>query len=280
MKKLPKAARNPKKPPTLHAFLCMSHNDPETSEIIFAKSNVEARRRHTTEQGADFSDASVTRQKHFDKYAPGPVPPKALIEDGWFFDCWACGRKISLSEDDIWADSDCIPDMKEIAEHNADIDHELAEFDRKQAELDAKDPKTPVVPSRYPRSDYDSPRYRRAQIEGRKYDPLLDPKALRFAGRAVFCHIQCQQSHYAEEAKINLAHKHAEEEAAIRYPEGTGFESKRYPFLEPSVVFHIEGLTYPVCWNPKRPEDLGVSNADKEAWDVMLKQRAKTPQPA
>src|SRR3546814_4641711 len=86
--------------------MCMSFNDPETSEIVFATSNVAARRIHTNSQGTDFADAQITRKKEFDQYAPGPVPPKALLYDGWWFDCTGCGRTLNLSDDDMWVDGD------------------------------------------------------------------------------------------------------------------------------------------------------------------------------
>src|SRR3546814_3454049 len=78
MTETPKSPKS-KKSKKLQAFMCMSCNDPETSEIVFATSNVAARRIHTNSQGTDFADAQITRKKEFDQYAPGPVPPKALL---------------------------------------------------------------------------------------------------------------------------------------------------------------------------------------------------------
>src|SRR3546814_1082248 len=91
------------------------------------------RRIHTNSQGTDFADAQITRKKEFDQYAPGPVPPKALLYDGWWFDCTGCGRTLNLSDDDMWVDGDDVDELKEMADHNARIDRELAAFDRQQA---------------------------------------------------------------------------------------------------------------------------------------------------
>src|SRR3546814_352595 len=125
MTETPKSPKS-KKSKKLQAFMCMSCNDPETSEIVFATSNVAARRIHTNSQGTDFADAQITRKKEFDQYAPGPVPPKALLYDGWWFDCTGCGRTLNLSDDDMWVDGDDVDELKEMADHNARIDRALA----------------------------------------------------------------------------------------------------------------------------------------------------------
>src|SRR3546814_16593957 len=62
MTETPKSPKS-KKSKKLQAFMCMSCNDPETSEIVFATSNVAARRIHTNSQGTDFADAQITRKK-------------------------------------------------------------------------------------------------------------------------------------------------------------------------------------------------------------------------
>src|SRR3546814_19589533 len=65
-------------------------------------------------------------------------------------------------------------------------------------------------------------------IAERQYPPLLDPKALRFIGQQTFCHVACQQDHYANVAKINIQHEEAEEAAAALFPEGSDFTCRRY----------------------------------------------------
>lgn len=260
----------------VQAFFCMCDDDPETSEIVFATTNVAARRRYASSQGCDFSEAKVTRKKIFDQFAPGPVPPQALLEDGWYMDCSGCGRTLNYGDDDMWAEGDDVDAMKEIAEHNAKIDAELAEFDAvqlaRQASEEARSMEASSIVARRS-SQYDSPAYHRSMIAGRKCEPLIDPKALRFVGDQAFCHIGCQQAHYAYIAKVNVQHEAAEKLAASKFPEGSDFLSRRYPYLEPRVEFVVEGLQHAVHWDPKEPGSLRVTNADKDAWLAMLAQR-------
>src|SRR3546814_19062214 len=98
-------------------------------------------------------------------------------------------------------------------DHNARIDRELAAFDRQQALYEAaakaaaaEDPAAAEAAriASIRRSYYDTPQHRRAMIAERQYPPLLDPKALRFLGQQTFCHVACQQDHYANVAKINI----------------------------------------------------------------------------
>src|SRR3546814_21182929 len=89
--------------------------------------------------------------------------------------------------------------------------------------------------------------HRRAIIAERQYPPLLDPKALRFIGQQIFCHVACQQDHYANVAKINIQHEEAEEAAAALFPEGSDFTCRSYTYLEQLVVFTVEGLEETVC---------------------------------
>ena len=264
----------------IQAFLCICSNDPETAAILFATSNIAARRRYSSSQDCDFAETKVSRKKIFDQYAPGPVPPKALLEDGWYFDCDGCGRTLNYGDDDMWADGDDISAMKEIAEHNASIDAELAEFDRLQAEQEiaAADTSSEAPDKLAHRiSYYDTPKYRRSMIAGKKCDLLIDSKALRFVGDQTFCHIGCQQAHYANIAKINVEHEAAEKLAASKFPEGHDFVSRRYPYLEARVEFSVEGLEYSVHWDPKEPDIVRVTNADKEAWEAILAQRTLQP---
>src|SRR3546814_11697085 len=101
-------------------------------------------------------------------------------------------------------------------------------------------------------------------IAERQYPPLLDPKALRFIGQQTFCHVACQQDHYANVAKINIQHEEAEEAAAALFPEGSDFTCRRYPYLEPLVEFKVEGLQYPVGWDPKEPDQVRNANAEQD----------------
>ena len=63
--------------------------------IIFATNNATARREGASELDADWEGVEHCRRRpEFDGYAPGPVPPLALIDHGWWFECHHCGRKI------------------------------------------------------------------------------------------------------------------------------------------------------------------------------------------
>ena len=72
-----------------------------TGGVIFAKSDIEARRR-----GADafhegeLSGLHVTRAKHLDRYEGKGVPASVMIDAGWNFECSYCGA--SLNSDEIY----------------------------------------------------------------------------------------------------------------------------------------------------------------------------------
>ncbi|MGV7193765.1 hypothetical protein [Xanthomonas axonopodis] len=67
----------------------------DQSVIIFDTSSVAARRRGAIEMDCDFSEVeSCRRAPGLDAYAPGPVPPLAMISNGWWFECANCGCRI------------------------------------------------------------------------------------------------------------------------------------------------------------------------------------------
>lgn len=76
----------------------------ENSVVRFAKSNVVARREGADELEEGFEEVeSCNRAPQFDQYAPGPVPVKALIEDGWWYGCAGCSQRVdndSCDDDD------------------------------------------------------------------------------------------------------------------------------------------------------------------------------------
>ncbi|MBY0238103.1 MAG: hypothetical protein K2X55_02205 [Burkholderiaceae bacterium] len=56
--------------------------------IIFATNSATARREGASECGCEFHEVDHCRRKpELDRYAPGPVPPQALIDAGWGFEC-------------------------------------------------------------------------------------------------------------------------------------------------------------------------------------------------
>lgn len=81
----------------LKCFLVEGSNDPEDTEIIFAKSSIEAKRRWSNEHGDGdrfITGISAKRKPHWDKHAPGPVPSLELIDEGWWMECHGCGVRI------------------------------------------------------------------------------------------------------------------------------------------------------------------------------------------
>ncbi|WP_040616636.1 hypothetical protein [Roseibium sp. TrichSKD4] len=71
-----------------------------TGGIIYAKSNVEARRFGANAfNGGDFSGLHVNRAKQYDKFEQTGVPARLLIADGWHFECHGCG--MTVDEDNL-----------------------------------------------------------------------------------------------------------------------------------------------------------------------------------
>lgn len=82
----------------LLCFHVSGSDDPEDDMIVFEPSSISAKRRWANEYGAGdryIAGISAKRCKGWDKYAPGPVPPLEMIEDGWQFECSGCYTTIS-----------------------------------------------------------------------------------------------------------------------------------------------------------------------------------------
>lgn len=85
--------------------------------IVFAEKNVVARRNGANELDIDFTEVeSCVRKPQFDEFAAaGEVPVKALLADGWWFECGNCGRRVD--------EGGCMHDEDyEQAEHAPHID--------------------------------------------------------------------------------------------------------------------------------------------------------------
>lgn len=66
------------------------------AQLYFAQTPGQAKRQCADEEGCDFTAvSSCIRRPRYDKYAPGPVPPAVLIEDGWWFECAECNRRVN-----------------------------------------------------------------------------------------------------------------------------------------------------------------------------------------
>jgi len=74
----------------------VSAGDPEDTEIMFARSSIEAKRRwsNTHWNGDEIAGISAKRAQRWDKYAATGVPALEMIEDGWWFECQGCSTRI------------------------------------------------------------------------------------------------------------------------------------------------------------------------------------------
>jgi hypothetical protein len=82
---------------SLRCYFVDGNGDPEDSEIIFAKSSIEAKRLWANEHGDGdrfIAGIRAMRRARWDKHAPGPVPGLELIDEGWWVECHGCGVKI------------------------------------------------------------------------------------------------------------------------------------------------------------------------------------------
>lgn len=86
----------------MKAFI-VQETDEGTGGVIFAKSNIAARKIGASEyNGGEIGGMSVHRAPGLDQYAETGVPARVMIEEGWWFECSGCGMRINeenLSED-------------------------------------------------------------------------------------------------------------------------------------------------------------------------------------
>jgi hypothetical protein len=84
--------------------------------IEFATNCATARREGASAMDADWTDVtSCRRAPQFDAYAPGPVPPLILIENGWWFECLHCSVKVD-SDGEAWDDEgELLPPLEPVA---------------------------------------------------------------------------------------------------------------------------------------------------------------------
>lgn len=71
--------------------------DEGTGGVVFAKSGVEARRLGASQfGGGDFNEGAARRAPWADAYvATKHVPLDVMLDNGWWFDCYQCGERIS-----------------------------------------------------------------------------------------------------------------------------------------------------------------------------------------
>lgn len=69
--------------------------------VVFHNHGLAARRIGANELDIEFDDCEISRAPQFDQWAAqGWVPPTALIRDGWWFECFHCGRRLPDDDDD------------------------------------------------------------------------------------------------------------------------------------------------------------------------------------
>lgn len=83
---------------------CWSYREEEPFEeepntkFVFAETEQEALEAvadRLNEFVTDLDPTRLQRKEAFDKHFPGPVPLQALLDDGWWFDCLECHKKVT-----------------------------------------------------------------------------------------------------------------------------------------------------------------------------------------
>lgn len=88
----------PEKPMLAYAVL---ENDERTGGIIYATSNIAARRQGANEYGdGELSYVTCNRAPWADRYHGKPIPIDLMVLHGWWFECGHCGKRID--EDLLW----------------------------------------------------------------------------------------------------------------------------------------------------------------------------------
>lgn len=73
--------------------------------IVFATNSATARREGANECNCEWEDVDHCRRRPaLDEFAPGPVPPLALIAQGWHYDCFHCGCRVDEDMYDVEPD--------------------------------------------------------------------------------------------------------------------------------------------------------------------------------
>ena len=94
----------------LKCFLvdCGSDNG---GQLYFAETRGQAKAMAANDEDTDITGIeSCNRKPQYDKYAPGPVPVRVLMADGWWFECSSCSRQVFEGENyDYNADCELTP---------------------------------------------------------------------------------------------------------------------------------------------------------------------------
>lgn len=256
----------------LKAYLCTT-DDPEETRVIFAKSNGAAKFPYAREVDHDPASVTVRRAPHHDVHAPGPVPVSALLEDGWYFECSCCLRRISYNEDFVEA---LTPEgLRAHAERQAPYIAELARFDAEFPKPDEPSEDLPHPVKWRMRQDLNEWYSRRHSRSYMVLPPILSRAGLRIRDDSgeVFCDTRCEQEHEAKRAAVDHAHAEAEREAERRWPGCPSYESKRWPYMSPYVNFTPPGMKWPAGWRPG--EEPHFAEDDRSAWETFVSKLPK-----
>jgi hypothetical protein len=81
------------KPAPTHAYKLFDRRDEDgPMRVVFAATVAAARRAGL--EDVEYIDVGARRAPEFDRFAPGPVPLSALLEEGWYQECWGCPRHV------------------------------------------------------------------------------------------------------------------------------------------------------------------------------------------
>ena len=87
---IPASSQPSTNPEKLKAYIVSNDND-DMAQIVFAKSNAQARR---IGSDGEWEGWSCRREQWADAFYPGPVPLQAAIDHGWWTECVGCGCRI------------------------------------------------------------------------------------------------------------------------------------------------------------------------------------------
>lgn len=100
--------------PPLRAFVVQEDTE-STGGIVYARHAIVARRKGASEfNSGEFHGVTCRRAPWADAYAPGPCPKLVMIDNGWWFECRGCGRKIKDDPDSFFKDEVSHQDAVEI----------------------------------------------------------------------------------------------------------------------------------------------------------------------
>jgi hypothetical protein len=253
--------------PRLLAFVHADQDD-EDQRIVFAVSQAAARAEHC---GADsILTDTIRRSPAFDRFAPGPVPVSATLEQGWYAHCAShtCGRRISY-DDQSWAGPGADPNIAMEASEYARRERDEKRWLDANPEPDEAPAGAEWAVANRARIAHEEWREARSRALPPLEVPMLDKAALRFDGPHVYCSLSCQRAEALDIARTDLRHADAEDEASRRWPGCTSYSSGRWPQIEPRVRFRPDGFEHDVDWHVAEDQPY-VMPVDLPAWRSMI----------